>query len=374
MSVSNRVFGTFTLASPLFCAAPNEDASDRKNHTYTMTQPVMTRNGRQMVPFFPGNDLRGQLRRAMARRVLDAVTSGGQKVDLGLYTAVMCGGKDTSPEQDLTVEEALRARAHIYMGVCGGGKRLLRSGYVINDLVPVIGATVEAGMVPAFYAELSEQGWLPTKKTDAGSEALKGYELTHERQMLRVDDAYRVLDVAGLDKYVENACEVVSLYQIGVTEARAGRKDQKAANAKNVAAGEKGVAETDKIKKSDVGNIYTTQAISPGTRMYFLLDMSDAFTAAQRGLLLQALSDLVNQQSLGGFVRNGWGRYVAELTAVIDGESSALFIRKDDGSYALSGAFDAYIEAMHVELASLTVDGLLSFFESRQKVSKDGDK
>ncbi|PND66349.1 type IV CRISPR-associated protein Csf2, partial [Escherichia coli] len=56
---------------------------------------------------------------------------------------------DPSP---VTAEEVIRAKNHVFMGLFGGGARMLHSGFDVFDLLPVMETTISAGMIPARFA------------------------------------------------------------------------------------------------------------------------------------------------------------------------------------------------------------------------------
>lgn len=353
MTARNVIFGTITLTTPLHCAAPNEtDGTGAKNHTRTMTQPIIANGARDFIPYFPGSDIRGRLRRKAAAHVMDALLSHGEKTPRGLYNGLCSGSMDNAPEQDLSVEEALRARKHIYMGLFGGGKRILRSRFSPSDLVPILQSTIDAKLVPSHYADQSEVKFVPTKMAENGPVPLRGFELIHRRQQVKIDDTFRVLRPEEIERYVDDAANAVAAYQESITRNKSDRKSAKESNA-------------EKVAKLDTANIFTLDAVAAGTVMYVRVDMMDILTDAQRGLLFLSLRDLVNEQALGGFVRAGFGRFAPQLTSVINGEHFPLFAEQADGSYALSAEAAKYALAATDELKLLSVAELMEFYESR---------
>jgi len=348
MSHTSHIEGIFRLKTPLHCAAPGEGQG---NETRTMTMPVVTRSHRTYVPFFPANDLRGRLRRKAARLVMEALSSSG-KISRELYSGLTCGAMDASPESDNSIEEIVRARGNLYMGVFGGGKRMLRSRFGVADLVPVVAATVDAGMVPKALAERTESTFTPMTSRDGALADVQGFELLYNRNGFKRDDAFSVARPEELEAYVDNVLVDLTRYQESVVAGRKERAEDKAKDA----------SEKQGVKKTDVANWYTVQAIAPGTPMYFRLDMDDALTSAQVGILLQSLLDLMNEQALGGWSRCGFGRYAADLTLVRDGGRIPLLVAGDNGAYSLTPATAEYIEAMREELAQQTAAELSAFF------------
>lgn len=363
MTINNRIEGLFHLTRPLHCASPDDSlkSPDKDNETPTMQMRVVTAQGLQPIPYFPGNDLRGRLRRKAATLVLDHLTTGDRKIKMELYAGLNCGAISASPESGLTVEEALRARDNVYMGLFGGGTRLLSSRYRVADLVPVIAETIELGMVPGRYAE-SDAGlrnFLPVQHTDGGPRAVGGWQLIQKTQIFRVDDVLRVLRPDELARYLDGTDEVVA-YQAAVAEGSAQRKAEKA----KAKAGE--MKKTDVSTSKSVGNIAVFQSILAGTPMYFLLDFLDDATDAHVGLMLLALQELVREQALGGWTRAGLGKFKADLTLVRHGESMPIFAPDaNEANAALSPALDQFVGQAREALAQITVDEMMAFFIPR---------
>lgn len=363
MTINTNIQGIFRLKTPLHCASPDEHGVNEHGRvvpgktgrpcTATVHQRILANGQRDNIPYFPANDLRGRLRRKAASIVMDALARMGAKVPVELYAGLCSGAANAKPENELTIEEAIRGSQHVYMGLFGGGTRLLRSGYSVQDAVPIVRSTVAAGLVPEGFGDYAEKP-LPASTTGT-SETWQGdgWKLTDVRHILRVDDVARVLKPAAMEQYIENCMTVVPEYQGGVLANRAARKEGKE------------TGET--TKKTDVGNMVTMQAIIPGTELYVRLDMQDTLSDAQIGLLLASLEALVQEQALGGWVRTGYGRFdVTHFKLTRDGEETGIFEQADNGQYRLTDATTPYIDAMRAEVSALTVEDLMSFFTPRK--------
>ncbi|RQZ31661.1 type IV CRISPR-associated protein Csf2 [Burkholderia sp. Bp9017] len=370
MTITNRITGIFQLTHPLHCATPDESLKgsmvgvEASTATPTMQQRILTRRGMERIPYFPGNDLRGRLRRKAASIVLDTITAS-RKVKLELYAGLNCGAVSGKPENDVTIEEVLRARDNVYMGLFGGGTRILRSRFRVADLLPVIASTIEVGAVPRQYGDETDTTWLP--KDFTGESPLRGDQLLVVRHLLRVDDVMRVLRPDELEKYIENATAAVEGYQTDILQKRVQRGDDKK-KAQN-----KEIASKDIQKKSDVGNMMSIQAIAAGTPMYFHLDLADDVSDAHVGLMLLALRALVREQALGGWVRTGLGQFGARLSLERDGESFQVFTTDLAGADATLSdeVSQRYVAAANDALASLSAEVMMDFFMPRQAVEEE---
>lgn len=369
MSYQNYIEGVFRLTSPLHTAQADENKSG--NETPTAKQLIFTRRGAAQLPYFPGSDLRGRLRRKAAKLLLDALCVNG-KASRELYSGICSGSISASPDKNPpTVEELLRARENPYMVLTGGGARMLRTHYDIADLVPIIADTIEANLVPARYGEMSDTGWLPRNFDGEGLVDSQGYKLLAKRQQIRVDDAFRVLRPEEMERYIDDVVVEVARYQEDVLYGRKERADDKAARSSDPKKAKEKGAEA--VKKSDIGNIYTIECIAPGVPMYFKLDPHDDLPDAALGLLLQSLVDLINEQGLGGFVRNGFGRFTADLDFVRNGVRKPL-LYKDDTGYRLADSFAGLIEPMREGLAKLTFEEVMTYFNPQPVNSKKESK
>ncbi|PND82894.1 type IV CRISPR-associated protein Csf2, partial [Escherichia coli] len=84
---------------------------------------------------------------------LDALASSGAKYDRSIYSGVNNGMNGAQPDPSpVTAEEVIRAKNHVFMGLFGGGARMLHSGFDVFDLLPVMETTISAGMIPARFA------------------------------------------------------------------------------------------------------------------------------------------------------------------------------------------------------------------------------
>lgn len=345
MSHKNHIEGILRLSTPMHCTMPGDKIKDA---TPTMQIGIVTGTGRDNMPYFPGNDLRGRLRRKAAAIVMPALVSEGGKLPLELYAGLTCGASDTSPENELSIEEALRSAKNIYMGVFGGGKRLLRSRFSVQDLIPITQSTVDTGLVPKKY-EIPD----PEK---GGTLVDYAWKLLEILTSYHRDDVHNVSRPEEMMNYMEN-CEVtVAEYQENNLQNARTRKEEKA----------DGVTGKDKerTRKTGLNNIMPIQVIQAGTPMYFRMDFHDGVTDAQIGLMLQSLEALVNEQALGGWSRIGLGKYhVREMNLVRDGESMPVFTGGDGDAFRLHNSLATYVRQAQEEVAALTVADMVSYFK-----------
>lgn len=367
MTVQNKIEGTINLTSPMHCASidGSSDTTGDNNGTPTHKQTILTATGARRIPYFPGNDLRGRLRRKAAAIVMDHITATG-KVKIDLYAGLMAGAITASPESDVTVEETLRARDNVYMGLFGGGTRLLRSRYRACDMVPIIQDTIDVGIVPKIFGE---NGTPQGRLAEGVTGPLTGYHLVNSRTSFRIDDVGRVMDPSGVEKYIENALTTVAEKQAVVLSDRADRKSDKAA----AAAGE--IKAADIAGKKDLGNMFTVETIISGTPLHCLIDMMNDVSDAHVGLMLLALQALVREQALGGLIRVGFGRYSADLTLTRNGQKYAVFVEgQNAGDAQLTPEVEtAFCNKAREAIATLTAESMMEFFVARAPTKEEKD-
>lgn len=343
MSILNNVYGLIKLTAPLHCSAGSDS-----NVTRITKQTVVIDGGRVSVPYFPSNDLRGRLRRKAAKRVIDQLVNE-EKLKPELVSGLLCGAVSANPESNLTVEEVIRARQNVYMGLFGGGTRMMRSAMKTHDMLPICKQTIQAGMINRNLLEVDKKEPsvfdLQTSQTGAGRE---NNNHTHYRR----DDIYLVNDLSLLAKAFDDVSGIVGEHQSSVAAQRLGRKN-------------------DGDSKTDLSNIMEWEAINAGTEMTISLDFEDYVSDAQIGLALLSLVDLFNENALGGMTRLGWGAYqVTQLRGVFGGtqvNTNLIEIDPTTGIYQLAAPVQHYADAANEEIARLSIADMWAFFERTEK-------
>lgn len=334
-----------SLTSPLHVAYPDNQDTTKDGGKISRTTKVKVYADGDMhyVPIYPANGFRGALRRKGMRRLVKQFNANEGAVPGDLVLGLSCGASSGSPDQTaLSIEEILRARANVYMGLFGGGARLHRSAYRVSDMIPIIEMTTRLGMVPHYCKQLLRE------KTNGSSPYVKGYELTGERTAIRVDDLFRVSDPSFILSHVANPTATVGAHQEGVIANREGRKT-----------GDEG--------KSDVSNMMTFETVAPGTPFHFAIDLDHAVTNAQIGLLLLGLSDIFQENSFGGWIRCGFGKVrVEQIRLALDDDEfvwDAGQLQDDSGRFDLPPEAAPFVEAANEEIGSLRMADMAAFFE-----------
>lgn len=298
------IHGAITLLSPLHTSAGNKGlrltpeglVTSKDNETgisvvSTLTQPLTTR-GRYYghIPYFPASAVIGQLRRFASLRVRTALLNDDKKLPPATYYALQHGQPATSQTGAVASLDYYNAvKQDLFFGLFGGASLRNKSLFSMCDMLPIIPATVEASLVPQRYADLA-----PVSKN---SGTLEPHQLVDYRVIRRIDNLRRGNDtMSGDDVSLEDLKE---------------------------------------LPKTEAAAAY--QTIIPGMNLYFKCMLSEQATQAQRGLLLLAISDWINENRLGARVHLGWGRFTAQRFRFIDGTNRAdLFELQEDDEGIIS--------------------------------------
>jgi CRISPR type IV-associated protein Csf2 len=270
------------------------------------------------VPVFPANDLRGRLRRLAAQLIFDNLQARGQKISLETYHGMTCGAVTGQPTPGLDFDLAIKSGVHPFLGLFGGGPRLVRSSLQISLAWAITSSTLSAGVVPDRYES--------DRVTDDGY-------LLKSLFFRRVDDA--------LEFYSGSTSLTVRNYSESVAK---WLKDEGAQSAN----GNSGTTRS----KLRIRTFSAVQYVIPGTRFYFDARIDTSRTGlASLGLLVHALAQFANKQCIGGWVRNGFGRFETSLTLVLPNAVRLPVLVKQGGVFTpnatdvIADALDAWAEA-----------------------------
>lgn len=353
MTINNNVTGILALVSPLYIAGTDGSG-------VTQTKPIMTAQGAFRSPIFPANDCRGRLRRKSASRFFKEWIAQGITITPALVNGMTCGVADGNPENMTTIEEVVRAHSNVYMGVFGGGTRMLRSGFVINDMDAITQLTVDAGIVPSKYAEPELGGYVPMEMWDGVARPIyDGYKLMYGTTSFRVDDIMRATNPDELANVITGGIDAVAEFQESIMNERAKTKANKAELEEAKMADKK--ATLKKEKRQRVENMMTYRAVMPGVLFYFRLDISDLLTDEQVGLLLLSWRDLLLENAFGGYARNGIGKVaVRNMQVTLKGQKIDLFA--DNGTMEFSPEVEKLAAAAMRAIKNTTPEEMELFF------------
>ena len=271
------------------------------------------------VPVIPANDLRGRLRRLAARTVFDILLAKQEKISLDAYHGMTCGAVTGSPGGRLTFEEATQAAHHPFLGLFGGGPRLVRSALQVSTGWPILASTIHAGVLSE---DLQSEVPCPIKNE---------WLLTQRLFFRRIDDAISFTD-GYAQTIIRDFGPEVTRWIASVSAVKKARENAQSKPGKGKARSkvppgsatesERTEAESGKDSPSSIPSRLQLQGFNaiefvvPGTRFYleFLVDETRTGKAGV-GLFLHALREFIVQQNLGGWTKNGFGRFeVGQIT------------------------------------------------------------
>ena len=243
------------------------------------------------MPVIMANNISGRLRRRAAKHVLDAVSSKGQTVQVGTFNALMTGAVSGKPStEDATFDEYRAASEHPYLGLFGGGPKMMRRRMHLFNAVPYSSIS-RVAFERARHPFLDDQHAVPS-----GME----YKLTQSVICNRLDDLRELSNVAL-------ASSVVQDFENAIRERQAAIFEEKT--------------------KKDSGRTTTRsftglQFVIPN--VVFPLCWEFKATPAQFGLFLKSLDDFAHTEELGGYGRNGFGRFTLSDVVMTDVDDKLL--------------------------------------------------
>ncbi len=349
------VQGAIQFLSPLHVASPEAiryDFSQKKwiygpkggqPITGTQYQWLITDTEKQRTPVFPANGIRGRMRRCGADIIKDKLKERGEKLSLEAYEVLQCGAPNGYPDSAIAkISEYRAALEHPYFGVFGGGPRMIRSNLRTDTMYPISKITCDLGMIPQPFRQFATQ---------------EKY-LTQVFSFSRNDDVLQMTDPMMFDVLEDPEKTIAEWHEVigRVVEAEA-----KAEEAKEE--GEKAAPKTKPVNYKQIRTWAGHEIVSPGTVFFFRASCLNP-GEAQRGMFLKALEGFMNLQNLGGWVRNGYGRYRPLVMDMYDGDAVIpLFELGVNGKYRLmeNDAVDNYLLALEESLEDVNAGEIEKF-------------
>lgn len=306
---------------------------------------------RHLVPYVTANSIRGQLRRAAANRVLDAMNVPVSRALFSVLTTGKASRKDVGLTP--TTRAMVDGGAHPFAGLFGGGGYMLPSRYTMGPLLPAV-AWCNDALHPAVRAQAIPLDRL-TRQLDDGS--LRDVDLTTQLILTSRDDI-----MAGKgQQYIQDYQTSVDAWLGAVVDSRAAKAANKAAKEDAKKKGEKVEVGNGKAISIDNSGYNLIEAMLPGTPLQFWMRFNPKASDAQIGLMLLAIRDWANANVIGGASARGFGRFEATL-ALYDDDTEivpTLFNISDHATaYTFTQGVEAYVKAAEEALASATPDEL----------------
>lgn len=245
------------------------------------------------VPVFSGNNDAGRLRRTIADVFLEALQALGEKVDINTYSAIKCGAATGSPDGlPIVYDEYRKASSHPFLGLLGGGPRLIKRKAIIHNAVALCNES----------KELLSRSRIPYDRIyGAWEQVLAPYMLPLPARKLigiwsfrRSDDLRDLVGITMAEKSIENFQQVFMERQAAIIDEWKNKKDKDAGKSKTA--------------------VFTFQAMEfvvPGVSFPFVAVLNEP-TDAQVGLWLRGFERFCQNESIGGWTRNGFGNFTFE--------------------------------------------------------------
>lgn len=284
--------------SPLHIAAPGDLRADPQTGKYMygskvgipctsiQRMSIHTPDGLLKLPVIAANNVAGHLRRHGAALVLEALAAKEQKVSLSTYAVLQCGAATGFPDGgSLRYQEYKEAVDHPYLGLFGGGPKLIRRGFRLSNALPLVEQVREL---------LGNLGHPCGKEHEITVGAKQLAQILFFRRM---DDLRELANVAQMETSIEDFQASFEARQTLILEDEAKGRDEAGSN-------------------TSTKTFQAMELVLPGV----VFDMSaDLFVnPAQMGLFLLSLDRFAAQDRLGGQSRNGFGQFSLEDVRLID--------------------------------------------------------
>lgn len=238
------------------------------------------------VPVIAANNIMGRLRRHAAGKILGVLTAKGDKVSISTYSALQCGAATGKPDgRDVLFTEYREAREHAYVGLFGGGPRMMRRYVRGINAVPYMDST-------AFMYSRSKHPYLDEAVHKSAQDTRR---MTQFWILNRNDDLRELVNISQAQATITNFDEEIA-------------KRQQA-----ILADSKANSEGDSTSRHSTRSFSSFEFVVPG--VYFPMTFDLNVNEAQLGLFLLTLESFADTERLGGHTRNGMGQF--SLTDVV---------------------------------------------------------
>lgn len=352
-----RIHAFLRTLSPLHIASPESArlslAEMKPVYTDSKEHPPLNRTqklsvmepggGTRPVPVIPANNIMGRLRRHAARAVCDVIKAKGQRIKIGTYMGLQCGAVTGNPDgRDVTFAEYAETRANPYIGLFGGGPRMMRRYVRAFNLVPFMDTT--ASMFGRTMHPYMDEAIHKTPSDDR--------KLTQCWILNRNDDLRELVNIQQAGEVIEDFEAKLAARQSALVAA---------SSSDNRAEGD---------PRLSTRSFSALEFVVPGVcfPVCFELDVTDA----QLGLFLVALDQFCDKERIGGHGRNGFGAFSFSEVVVTDQSGNIL----GDSLFANSRLnFDhefvtPYLQAWRDSAQSLNAEDLDRLFAPPENAPK----
>lgn len=247
--------------------------------------PFASENGTERLPIIAANNIAGRLRRHGAGLTVEILHKKNQKISLEAYSAIMCGAVTGSPDsQTPTYQEYKLTSHHPFLGLFGGGPRMLRRAFRANNAQPINALTSNLKLLKHPRESLYTQDKM---------------RLTHAWAFRRLDDLAQLSNVDLQEQSIENYEKEIQARQIKILEEKTKSKSGEASG------------------RTTTLTYSALEFVIPGIHFGLTFEL-DIKTLAQMGLFLLALDQFAAKERLGGYTRNEFGQFSLNDVVLMD--------------------------------------------------------
>jgi CRISPR type IV-associated protein Csf2 len=299
--------------TPIFSAAPGANTISADNtinppgggfpFSRSRTQSVIATDDSGSrravpVPVVPGNSMRNLLRRTMLKHILEPALYGRVQLSINAYAAAYAGSATGNPDGVASsFDELVTMRNHPFIGLFGGGPRMLEGRLMVDHLWPlhtdaqsVIGEGLEDRLVSG---KITDVVW--TRRVDPIT------AMTEEKDVALIKEG-----IAEANKWILER----RLQSKAVAEKKRGNADKEK------------TSDTDAAGDTKAGRglqaFNAHEVVVPGLEWFWRINV-DQPNDAQVGLILAALSNLDKMRIAGGHSKNYGSLTIVDVT--LDGQS-----------------------------------------------------
>jgi len=356
--------GPLTIVSPLHISMPGDARFDPRTNRMrmggdtiglpcTLTRSISVLSGGQdqegrnvmRIPVIPANGWRGRLRRAAANVIEDHILGNDGRLNFETYQSMHSGAINGSPDGvPVRLNEATSIRNHCFLGLFGGGSRMVPSNYKVSNGYPILSHLLDTGVVPQSAGD--------SAMTVSMNEVWR--TLFDYVPLARVDDIMQMRD-QDLDSKLDKAeLQQKMLEELGKRAEKKARK------------GVEGQGEPEDRGPLSLQFLSYSEVVTTGTRFWqkFTLDA----TEAQIGLFLLALNRVI-RVPMGGKSTIGNGEYACKLNARLDGENIGEVISSANGLDFENERIKGFVAAAEKEIGDMNPENLALLFKPADKPS-----
>ena len=280
------------------------------------------------VPIIAANNLNGRLRRHAAKAIRSALKAKGQKVTLGTYNGMNCGAVTGSPDSEmLTFAEMSELAEHPFLGLFGGGPRMAERRVRIHNGLPLHNSEIIRPLLTNLHHSRLEDQWL-----DAAVRPTTVFTFR------RNDDIKVLADIVEQAETIADYEKQVIAYQSSLLAAKS------------------------EEQRAGVFTFSAHEVIIPLMNFHLTFELENV-TEAQVGLFLATLDNFAQKERIGGWSRNGYGRFMLTTVEAVEEDGTLhekLFNdgRLDSSQNVVKKALEAW-DAAKADLSAERLEHLL---------------